>query len=501
MNGSTSGDLSAVLAALRRRVGLIALVLVLTVAAAYVFVARQPEQYEARSTLLFRVSDVASQVLGAAPPGVPDPERQGQTNVQLVSLDVVKRRTAAKLGSETLPATIVAAPEGQSDLVSVTAEAESPDLAARVANTFAAEFVAFRRENARDQLEQAENRARDQLRRLAGTSGSRLRQLRDNIQSLQLAQSVQTGDVELVQRAVPPAEASSPKVGSVLLIAGAVGLLLGLVVALVVDQLDRRVRKAGELSRLIGVPMLAAVPRSAALRGRRRRGEGASDGGHGELERLSGDEAEAFRRLHANLRHSDFGRDVRSVAVTSPSAHTGKTTVALQLAATASDAGLRVLLVEGDTRRPDLAAVLKLDGEADGLTAFLRDPTSLDGRIQSVALDDGDTAFDVVLAGGSLRNPSQLFDSNQMADLLSVTRHGYDFVVIDLPPFDAPEVVPVIKYVDGVLIVSRVGDDSRSFQRIKAELQRLGVEPLGVVANFSKHEEGVAAYEAAHAAG
>lgn len=500
MNGSTSGDLSAVLAALRRRLPLIVIVLALTIVAAYVFVARQPEQYQAQSTLLFRLSGAASQVLGAAPPGVPDAERQGQTNAQLVSLDVIKRRTAAALGLRALPGTVLAEPVPQSDLVNVTATAENPDLAARLANRFATEFVAFRRDSARDELEQAENQARTQLRKLAGTSGVRLRQLRDNIQSLQLAQSVQTGDVELVQRAVPPAGAFSPKVGRTLLIAAFAGLLLGLVVALLVDQLDRRVRKPGELAGLIGVPVLAAVPRSAALRGRRAGEEDARGSGHGRLERLNGDEAEAFRRLHANLRHSDFGRDVRSVAVTSPSAHTGKTTVALQLAATASEADLRVLLVEGDTRRPNLAATLNLDSKAEGLTAFLRDSTSLEGRIQSVALEGGDTTFDVVLAGGSLRNPSQLFDSNQMADLLSVTRHGYDFVVIDLPPFDAPEVVPVIKYVDGVLIVSRVGDDSRSFQRIKAELQRLGVEPLGVVANFSKREEGAATYEAANAA-
>lgn len=508
MNGTTSGDLSAVLGALRRRLGVIVLVFVLTVAAAFAFAKLQPEQYQAKATLLFRVTGLESQVAGQAPPPLTDAERQGQTNVALVSLDVIKRRTAAKLGRPALPGEVVAEPEGQSDLVSVTATAEDPELAARIANVFSSEFVSFRRATAREQLADAERNARRELGELSGASENRRRAIEENLQSLQLARSVQTGNVELVQRAVPPAAAFSPQVGRILLIGAFLGLILGLAVALLVEQLDRRVRRASELPGLIGVPVLATVPRASALRGRRRRGGRNHDGGPGatgHLERLSGLEAEAFRGLHVNLRHSEFGREIRSVAVTSPSAGTGKTTVSLQLAAAAAETGRRVLVIEADTRRPAMAEGLGLDGGTEGLTAFLRDPHTLEGRIHPVEVtgDEGSTAgFDVVLAGGSLGNPSHLLDSAQMADVLSVTRRAYDLVIIDLPPFEAPEVVPVVKLVDGVLIVSRVGDDTReSSQRIRSELDRLGVEPLGVVANFSAPVEGAYVYEAAQPSG
>jgi len=523
----SAGDLASVLAALKRRLWVVALVLFMALGAAYLLSERQEEQFQAESTLLFRDPGLDQQVVGL--PGVPpgDSERNAETNVGLVGLDVVRRAAARSLGRENgeLPGNgeVAVAPKGASDLVSVTATANDADLAARIANAATTGFVRLRRDTARDRVAQAERRARGELDSLANASKARRRQLRDNIQSLQLLRSVQTGNVEVVQRATVPGEAFAPKLERTLLIGGLAGLLLGLAIALVVEALDRRVRRTGELAELVGVPVLATVPRSSALRWtRRQRRRAAKRNGDGgmHLGSLPAREAEAFRLLLANLRHSDFGREIRVLAVTSPSPGTGKSTVAMQLAATAADAALTALLIEADTRRPTLSS--RLGGSAateeDGLTALLRDPqVGLATQVRRVSVlaepggdgdeasSDGDetddgrelmrqgaeparaaVAFDALVTEGEVANPTRLFDSRPMAELLATAAGAYDLVILDLPPFGVSEAVPLMKLADGVLVVSRVGDETReAADRLRAELGRLDVAPIGVVANFA----------------
>src|SRR4051812_32740613 len=163
MAGSTSasGDLGDVLGVLRRRFAVIVLTVAVAAVAAYLISSRQPEEYRATATLLFRDSNVSQLVTGVATGTGGTPERNAATNLGLISLNSVAERAAARLGGDwtatRVSENVQSAASGQSDLVTVTGLAGSPSEAARLANTYAQTFVDLRRSGARGQIEGARN--------------------------------------------------------------------------------------------------------------------------------------------------------------------------------------------------------------------------------------------------------------------------------------------------------------------------------------------------------
>ena len=508
MNADTDrGDLRALLAMLRRRFGLILLAVAVGVGAAIGVSKLQDKEYSSTASLLFRPIFLDAQVSGLplSPPG--DADRDAATNLRLVSLGVVRDRAAAKLGggetADDLAKDVSVSADGQSNLVKVTGTAPKPEQAARIANTVAAAFVAFRRETLQRQIQQGIRRVRAEYLRVRKSSPTQAQLIRANLEKLRVLKSVSTGDVQFIEPADVPDSPSSPKTARNAVIGGFLGLLVGLALALLVEQLDRRPRRADQLEELLDMPVLAQVPRSRVLR----RGESWRKG-------LPDTEREAFRHLRANLRY--YGRDepIQSLLVTSPDAESGKTTIALHLAAAAAAAGSRVLLVEADLRRPRLGKLLGLESD-EGLSTMLYFPNGrghepLQTVRSNAIVDDmrkrkrlgrsgngsnlgsvgpGWGAFEVLLAGPETTDPSELLDSEQMRSFLAWTREVYDLVVIDGPPPSlVSDAIPLIKQVDGVLLVGRLGRDSRgSLQQLRAELDRLDARSVGVVANFARH--------------
>ena len=149
----------------------------------------------------------------------------------------------------------------------------------------------------------------------------------------------------IIQRGFVPASESNNPIQTVVL--GVLfGLLLGVGLALVREQSDRKLRRTEQVTAAFDAPVLTTVPRSRALKR------------HKPFADLPPQVAEAFRMLQMNLR---FARDepVRSVLVTSARTGEGKTTISWNLAAAAASGGLSVALVEADLRRPSLAEPLR----------------------------------------------------------------------------------------------------------------------------------------------
>lgn len=492
-NDTERGDLRALLGVLRRRLILIVLAVVAAVGVAIGISALQTKQYQSTSTLLFRPLLLDVQVTGVPLQAAGNPDRDAETNLRLVDTVVVRQLAARSLGpgftaGEVDKDTTVTA-AGQSNLALVTATSPVPSQAERIANAVSQAAVVVRRQSIKDQVATAISNVRRTLND-PNTTRARSRVLRRNLQRLQNLNLVETGDVQIAERAQIPVTPSSPKPKRDAVIGGGIGLLLGLALALGAEQLDRRIRRPDQLEDTFDLPVLAAVPRSKAYRGPK-----------GWRAGLPGREAEAFRRLRANLRYYGKRDETRSVLVTSADAGSGKTTVALQLAAAAAAAGLKVLLIEADLRRPTLSGVLDLPAD-EGLSGALENdqpiesiPSSTvtpnhreDGRAHH---DGSDGSFRVILAGRPLADASELLDSDAMRSLLARAHDDYELTVIDGPPPRlVSDVIPLMHQVDGVIVVSRLGQDSReALGRLRTDLRRLGVQPLGIVANFASVED------------
>ena len=484
-------DISSLFGVLRRRGWIVVVCIVVAAGAAYVYAKQQDPTYEASTNLLLRDPSTTP---GAAGYGTLTPNT-GPDREALVLSEAIKagaeKALAPQLGgaaaAQAAVAQAMASSAAESDVVKITGTASTGATAALVANTIAEQNVANRKARSLAKIRRARQVAQRSLRQLgpAGTNPQQLApiaQLRATIQTLNQAASAQDGDADILQRASAPASPASPKPNRSALIGGFAGLLLGFALALVREQLDRRLRGSKDLGETFGLPILANVPTSRALK---------NSAGKG-VESLPPAEREAFQMLRANLRFLNTDKELRSVVVTSAASGDGKTTVALNLARADASVGRNVLLIEADMRRPSIGTVLGLP-EDHGLATYLARPDAqLADVIQRVGVTHGANGnaplqMDVVVSGTIPSNPSELINSERMRRLIGEAERSYDLVVIDTSPVGiVADAIPVMSEASAVIIVSRVGRiTSVEANALRDQLERIDAPAFGLVANFA----------------
>jgi capsular exopolysaccharide synthesis family protein len=487
-------SIEQVVGLLRRRAPWILLCFVLVSAAAYGFSKHQTKKYTATASLVFNNQQLSQQVAGFQPVSGSNQQAQQNTNLKLVQLGDMAARTAGQLGQgltkEEVSADLSVSAQGESNIVDVAATATSPALAADIANIYTTKFVEEQQNSNHAYYAAALALVNKQLAALspvqrAGTAGLALQ---DRAQSLGTLAELRNGNVQVAQTATVPTSPSSPKVSRNTALGAVLGLLLGLGVAFLLERFDRRIREPKDLEAIYGLPLLGVVPESAALS---RSARGKQNSG----EALPPSEAEAFHLIRAHLRYFNVDRELRTLLVASAAPGDGKTTVARHLAGAAATMGARVLLIEADLRRPTVAAQLDI-ASGPGLADVLIGMASLNDAVQSIDLDRSvrrdshrGRMLDALVAGASLPpNPGELIESHAMQSLLEQVRSTYDLVVIDTPPLTAvSDAFPLLRKVDGVIIVGRVGRNRRDVaERLHETLTGAGAPLLGVVANGVK---------------
>jgi len=264
--------------------------------------------------------------------------------------------------------------------------------------------------------------------------------------------SMQIADSRVVSSARAPSGTSYPRKGLVIGLGLFGSLGLGMALALGRDAFGRGFRHSADLEREIGLQTLASIPlvhrreqQRLSLPGLKARPAeaGARQIPHrpdDSFDRLLADHAlnqpdssfaESLRTLYLGLKHQGLQRRMGVVLVTSALQGEGKSTVALNLARTAAQAGDEVLLIDGDLRRPALANAMHLQGEG-GLTDFLAGHEDLGSVVQR------DSRTNLYAIAGRQGVPGvraiSLLSSRRMTQLVGHARDVFDLVVIDAPP-------------------------------------------------------------------
>lgn len=225
--------------------------------------------------------------------------------------------------------------------------------------------------------------------------------------------------VSLVQPAVTPDAPTSPRPKLNLALGLLVGLAAGVGAAVLRETLDTSIKTPEQAQDLVGAPVLGAIGYDAD----------ATRKPLVVVTEPSSVRSEAFRQLRTNLQFVDIEHPLRSVVLTSSVPGEGKSTTTCNLAVTLAQAGLRVVLVEGDLRRPRIADYMGVEG-AIGLTSVLLGRSSLDDTLQPW----GDGSLQVLASGPLPPNPSELLGSQGMQDLLRELERRADIILIDAPP-------------------------------------------------------------------
>jgi polysaccharide biosynthesis transport protein len=499
-----SGGLDQIVTVLRRRAVWIVLCCAVAAGSAFALSKAQTKKYTATASLVFNNQQLGQQTAGLQPVSITNQQAQQNTNLKLVQLGDMAEKTAQQLGrgltAEKVRTSLNVGAQGESNIVTVSATATSPPLAAAIANTYSNRFVGEQQNSNHQYYASALALVNKQL---AGLSARQRVSpagiaLENRAQSLGVLAELHSGNVTVAQPATVPSTPSSPKTARNTILGAILGLLLGIGIAFLAERLDRRIREPKDLERIYGLPLLGVVPESSALaRSRRANGgsaNGSARGGAAALD-LPASESEAVHLIRAHLRYFNVDRELRTLLIASAAPGDGKTTVARHLAAAAARMGSRTLLIEADLRRPTLADRLGVHF-GPGLSDVLIGAENLREATQSVDLgpslphrSDERRTLDVLVAGVVLPpNPAALIESQAMSRLLDEAQGTYDLVVIDTPPLTAvSDAFPLLGRVDGVVIVGWVGRNRRDVaERLHETLAGAGAPLLGVVANGFK---------------
>lgn len=495
--GERDLDLIGTLRILRQRAPLIIMCAVLAAGAAFALSQAQTKQYTATAQILFRNAQLDQQAAGLQVVNQSNPQPQADTNLKLASLPKVAAETATALGhaltQKEVANAIAVAQETDTDLATVSATWTSPSFAAKLANTYAQRVIADRQRADATYYSGALEAVNLQFSSLtpAQQRGVEGADLKDRANSLQILSQLQSGEVQLEQAASAPTAPSSPKVMRNTVLGAILGLLVGLAAGFLLQRLDRRLREPSDLEDVYEVPLLGVVPESPALRQSQVWGDHASE--------LPANEAEIFGLLRAHIRYFNVDRDLRTVVIVSAAPGDGKSTVARGLAIATATIGSRVLFLEADLRRPMAAKYFGIE-RAPGVAEVLVGQESVESAAQRVefATRNGTTiGLDVLVAGGVLPpNPPQVMESQAMTALVEEARDRYDLVVIDTPPLVLlPDAFPLLRRADGVLIVSRLGENRRDVAaRLRETLVSAEAPIVGVIANGYKQSRGASGY-------
>jgi capsular exopolysaccharide synthesis family protein len=271
----------------------------------------------------------------------------------------------------------------------------------------------------------------------------------------------------------------SPRPVRNVVLAGVLGLVLGLLAAFLADYFDRTLRRREDVEHHFEAPVIGQIPFQ------RRPSKPAIDWTR------FGEGAEAFRTLRANLQYLSVKRPIQTILLTSASAGQGKTTVSANLAIAIARSGSTAIVIEGDLRRPMLPAAFGVDGVGPGLTGVLVGTSDLDSAVIEIPLPvgasgpagRGEGRVWFLPSGPLPPNPPELLSSERMVDLLDEVRTSYDYVIIDSPPLlPVADGLELARIVDGViLVVRRNRTTSDEAREVRDLVDRLGISLLGVV--------------------
>lgn len=296
--------------------------------------------------------------------------------------------------------------------------------------------------------------------------------LDDRIKELNLTEDVGAMNVNIMEAAVRGG-LSYPVPSRFLGVGLMLGGLAGGGLAWLRNLLDHRLKSVEEISSVLQLPVLGALPHFDSFR---RKGQA------GRIVALSprSTSAEAVRTLRTALHFGLAGNDSKIFVVTSPSPGDGKSTVASNLAIAMAQADLRVLLIDADLRKPTQHKIFEAANERGLATVLTQRRPVEEGIIKNVV-----ESLDLLPSGTIPSNPVELLNNEFFAEMLDKLREQYDRIVIDSPPVMPVADARVIAALgDATLLVLRA---ERSTRRLclaaRNELWRVRANRLGVVIN------------------
>jgi succinoglycan biosynthesis transport protein ExoP len=296
---------------------------------------------------------------------------------------------------------------------------------------------------------------------------------------------LKSSNINIVDPASTPIEAVEPKVALNIALGCMGGLLFGMALAFVVENVDNSIRTPEDIETYCHLPSLGIIPSvPVAERGAQPRSSRAALQQFimpVTMEHRHSGSAEAFRALRTSLLLSSPGAPPQIILVTSAMMQEGKSFTALNLSVVLAQTGQKVLLVDSDMRRPAVNKYLGIP-MTNGLSACLagtEDPQKAITPIPQIP------NLSVVTAGHMPPYPSEMLASEALPQLLRAWRDEFRYIIIDSPPVLAvTDAVVCARVADVVVLIARSEQTGRqSLVRARDLLKKARANIAGVVVN------------------
>jgi capsular exopolysaccharide synthesis family protein len=340
------------------------------------------------------------------------------------------------------------------------------------------------------------------LKREVDTNKQLYEGLLQRLKEAGVSAGMNASNIRIVDAAVPPTKPVSPRPILNLGLALLLGLGCGVGVAFLQEHWDNTLKSSDDIERVLRVPALALIPSrdslndtSTGVYGRPRQTLTLPDGKRISLEKVSAKAwiridgngtqhsalSEAFRGLRTSVLLSAAGRPPRSLTFVSAEPGEGKTTVASNLAISLAQLGKRVLLIDGDMRRPCVHKLFNIENHSQGLVTYLTG----EQEWRQLVRPTGMANLDCLVCGPVPPNPSELLSSDRMQTLIREAMAEYQFVLVDAPPLlNVADGRILATMVEGAILVVKGGFTPRELaHQAQLHIRDVGAHLIGVVLN------------------
>jgi polysaccharide biosynthesis transport protein len=284
--------------------------------------------------------------------------------------------------------------------------------------------------------------------------------------------------VSVKQKAEPPSAPARPRVGLNLMVGMLAGLVLGVGLAFFIEYLDTSVKTMEDVENLLGVPVLAIIPKAIKL-----------------LHKEPGDspDAEAYRILRTNIEFNRKNPQTNTISLVSGGPGEGKSTTIANLAFICAQGGYSTLIVDADLRRPVQHELFDINNNK-GLTNYLTTEIQLEDVIVPTMVEN----LSILPSGVLPSDAVGILNSQRMSDMIAELKLRYDIIFFDSPPMLGVSDASVLaSEVDQTVIVVQHRRFPRAMlTRVKQAILGVGGTVLGVVLNNVdlKHDQNYSYY-------
>jgi polysaccharide biosynthesis transport protein len=287
---------------------------------------------------------------------------------------------------------------------------------------------------------------------------------------------IKSNNIRVMDKAVVPVSPVKPNVRNNILMALVFGLLGGIGLAYFIESLDNSIKSEEEVERYAKAPLLGVIPFCGTKNGE----PGGINIELAPIKEPNSKISEMYRSVRTNLAFISSTNNYKVFQITSAGAQDGKTTTAVNLAASISQTGSKVLIIDLDLRKSRVSATLGIDRER-GLTDYLVNSIDIWACIKSSGIPN----FDVITTGTLPPNPAELIGSPRLKEAIHMLRAAYDVIIIDSSPIvPVTDSMLIAQIVDGVILVVGAEKTGKHILRNSREqLVKVKANILGAILN------------------